>query len=317
MKSVYFFVADGHQALDLSGPMAVFSSANELSANAYDLKTVGFDGAMVTSNAGLRILPDQSIQAIEPPHTLVFVGGPGIRALRPSKAERRRLLELANCSGRVVSICTGAFLAAELGLFDGKAVTTHWRHQGELQDLYPKTLVEPDRLYIADGKCWSSAGVTAGIDCALAIVREDLGHAVAAGVARQLVVYLHRDGGQNQYAEGLRLQLGTSGTFSELIDWIRVNLSADLSISVLAARLGMSERNFQRLFKKELGVPATTLVEQLRIEHAQQLLKNPSVSISSVSTSVGFNSPDSFRRAFERVVGISPSFYQNRFQEHG
>ena len=317
MKRISFFLPDGYQALDLAGPMAVFSSASDLSRDAYELETVGLSERPIKSNAGLRIIPDLSIQSVEPPHTLVFVGGPGARKLNPSATERQRLLDLANSSQRVVSICTGAFLAAELGLLDGQAVTTHWRHQEEFQERYPRTFVQPDRLYTSDGKFWSSAGVTAGIDLALALVSEDLGEAVAAGVARQLVVYLHREGGQNQYAEGLRVQLGTSGMFSELIDWIRTNLSADLSISVLSARLGMSERNFQRQFKKELGVPATTLVEQLRIEHAQQLLINPSTSISSVSAAVGFNSPDSFRRAFERVIGISPSFYQRRFRENG
>lgn len=315
-RTIHFLIVEGYQALDLAGPMAVFSTANDICSDAYDLVTLGLGEGTTKSNAGLTTVPDARIHDLEPPHTLVFVGGPGARTAKFACRDTDRLRELAQRSTRVISICTGSFIAAQLGLLDDHVTTTHWRHQDELQKRFRKTKLEHDRLYTVDGKYWSSAGVTAGIDLALAIVREDLGDTIAASIARQLVVYLHRDGGQNQYSEGLRVQHGASGAFSELIEWVRVNLSGDLTISVLAARMGMSPRNFQRRFKTEFGVPATTLIERLRIDHARDLLRNPSVSIAAVAAATGFKSPDSFRRAFERVVGVGPRFHQKRFQEN-
>lgn len=315
-RTVHFLIVVGYQALDLAGPMAVFSTANDVCSDAYDLVTLGLDQAKIKSNAGLTTVPDASIHDLEPPHTLVFVGGPGARTAKFAGRDADRLRELAQRSTRVITICTGSFMAARLGLLDDHTTTTHWRHQEELQTQFPKTKLEHDRLYTVDGKYWSSAGVTAGIDLALAIVREDLGDGIAATIARQLVVYLHRDGGQHQYSEGLRVQHSATGAFSELIEWVRTNLSGDLKISVLAARMGMSPRNFQRRFKTEFGVPPTTLIERFRIDQARELLRNPSVSIAAVAAATGFNSPDSFRRAFERVLGVSPSFHQKRFQEN-
>ncbi|MEM8684269.1 MAG: GlxA family transcriptional regulator [Pseudomonadota bacterium] len=313
-RSVQFFVADGFQPLDLAGPVSVFASTNETKASAYALSTVSFEASPVLPSAGPAILPDSAIFDVDPPDTFVIVGGAGIRHLHPDQRARKRLCTLAAGARRVVSICTGAFLAGRLGLIDGKRVTTHWRHQDELRQAYPTCRLQDDQLYATDGTFWSSAGVTAGIDVCLALVSRDHGASVAAAVARELVVYLHRPGGQAQYSEVMRAQT-TSKRFAELIYWIHNNLQTDLSVPALADRVGMSERNFQRRFKQDFGQTASNFVEQLRISQAQDILRSPSVSISATASSVGFKSADSFRRAFERVLGVNPSFYRARFDE--
>ncbi len=313
-RSVQFFVADGFQPLDLSGPVSVFSTANDLQASAYSLSTVSLKKSPVRPSAGPAVIPDNSIYGVDVPDTFVIVGGAGIRTLEPGKKHKARLLELASGARRVVSICTGAFLAGRLGLINGKRVTTHWAHQDELRTEFPACLLQKDRLYAQDENLWSSAGVTAGIDACLGLVSHDHGSSIAAAVARQLVVYLHRPGGQSQYSEILKAQAAT-GQFAELVDWISRNLHADLSISELAGRAGMSERNFQRRFKEDLGYPASIFVEQMRIAQAQQILNSPGVSVAKTATNLGFKNPDSFRRAFERTLGVSPRFYRERFKE--
>lgn len=313
-RTVQFFVADGFQPLDLAGPVSVFSSTNSVRESAYRLTTVGLAAAPVKPGAGPAVVPDASIHDVEAPDIFVIVGGEGVRVLEPAPAQFQRLRALARGATRVVSICTGAFLAGRLGLLDGKRVTTHWAHQASLQETFPKCRVQDDQIYARDGDFWSSAGVTAGIDACLALVGHDHGSGIAASVARQLVVYLHRHGGQAQYSEVMQAQAG-SRRFADLMLWIRGNLKEDLSIPALAARVGMSERNFQRRFKQDFGRTASSLVEQMRIAHAQQMLKSPGASVARTSDSVGFRNPDSFRRAFERVLGVSPSFYKDRFRE--
>ena len=313
-RSVQFFVADGFQPLDLAGPVAVFATANELQGDSYALSTIGLTTTSVRPSAGPAVVPDRSIHKVDPPDTFVIVGGAGVRTLRPNKRATAQLQALTSGARRVVSICTGAFLAGRLGLLDGRQVTTHWQHQDELQTEFPSCLIQNDQLYSQDGGFWSSAGVTAGIDACLALVREDLGSALASAVARQLVVYLHRPGGQAQYSEVMQAQ-DRSEQFSGLVDWIVGNLQADLSIPELAARTCMSERNFQRRFKQDFGQPASRFVEQMRITRAQQILMSPGASIARTASMVGFGNPDSFRRAFERVLGVSPSFYRERFQD--
>lgn len=313
-QTVQFFVAEGFQPLDLAGPVSVFSATNDLRESAYRLSTVSLTTPAVKPVAGPAVVPDASIFDVGPPDIFVIVGGQGVRTLLPTPAEHDGLLALATGAARVVSICTGAFLAGRLGLIDGKRVTTHWQHQAALQDAFPTCLVQDDQIYARDGDFWSSAGVTAGIDACLALVSHDHGSSVAANVARQLVVYLHRHGGQAQYSEVMQAQAG-SRRFADLLYWIRGNLAEDLSIPALAARVGMSERNFQRRFKEDFGRPASSLVETMRISHAQQILRSPGVSIARTAASVGFTNPDSFRRAFERVLGVSPSFYKDRFKE--
>ncbi|MEM7504856.1 MAG: GlxA family transcriptional regulator [Pseudomonadota bacterium] len=312
-RSVQFFIAEGFQPLDLAGPVSVFSTANELRGSSYALSTISLTASPVRPSAGPAVLPDDSIYKVDPPDTFVIVGGEGMRTLRPSRTIAARLRELAGGARRVVSICTGAFLAGRLGLIDGKRVTTHWRHQDELRTEFPTCLLQDDRLYSQDGRFWSSAGVTAGIDACLALVSRDHGSGIAANVARQLVVYLHRPGGQAQYSEVMRAQV-TSDRFASLVYWIRSNLKANLSIPELAARAGMSERNFQRRFKQDFGQPASSFVEQMRVAHAREILKAPGASVARTASSVGFRNPDSFRRAFERVLGVSPSFYKQRFE---
>ncbi len=313
-RAIQFVIADGFQPLDLAGPVSVFSAANDLRASAYELKTISLGRTTVCPSAGPAVLADAVLKNAAPPHTLVLVGGSGIRALTPTPAQLRQLTKLANGAQRVVSICTGAFLAGRLGLIDGKRVTTHWQHQRELKKMFPTCHLQTDQLYSRDGAFWSSAGVTAGIDACLALVAADCGSSIAANVARELVVYLHRAGGQAQYSELMQAQASGS-RFASLVPWIRANLKEDLSIARLADKAGMSERNFQRRFRQDFGRPASRLIEHMRIAQAQQLLKAPGASVARTAANVGFSNPDSFRRAFERVLGVSPSFYKERFKE--
>ncbi|MEM9208853.1 MAG: GlxA family transcriptional regulator [Pseudomonadota bacterium] len=316
-RSVQLFIAKGFEPLDLAGPISVFSAANAIVASAYSLSTVSLTGAPVRPDAGPAVLPDHTIYQVRPPHTFIIVGGAGIRSLTPSVKDKRRLQALARGAARVASICTGAFLAGRLGLIDGKRVTTHWRYQEELRQTFPDCRLQADRLYSEADGFWSSAGVTAGIDACLAMVTKDHGGKVAAEVARQLVVYLHRPGGQAQYSTdtaGVQIHAHTN-RFSELVSWIKNNPKEDLSIPALATRACMSERHFQRRFKQAFGQPVSRFVEQMRISHAREMLKSPSASVAIVASSVGFHSADSFRRSFERVLGVTPSFYRERFKE--
>lgn len=313
-RTIAFLVLDGYEPLDLAGPMSALSAANQFLPDSYKLVTCAMHDAPIAPNCGPRILADCTIDDLEEVHTLVLVGGEGPRKYTPVSGERLPLERHIETAQRVLTVCTGAFLAGRFGLLDDREVTTHWRHQEDLQRLFPAARVVRDGLYCSDGKLWTTAGVTSGIDAALALIRADLGAGIAANVARQLVVYLHRPGGQEQFAEDLQIQSGSSASFADITDWIANNLDADLSVGVLARRARMSQRTFQRRFRRDFGTPVSTYVEQLRVRHAGKLLTSRNVSVAATAYKVGFDNPDTFRRAFERQMGVSPSFYRKRFE---
>ncbi|MEN7342982.1 MAG: helix-turn-helix domain-containing protein [Pseudomonadota bacterium] len=312
-KHIYFFVADGFQPLDLAGPVAVFATANTYAPDAYTIRTLGLDGGIVTPISGPRALPDHSIHAVDSPHTMVLVGGAGMRDLDLKAPDYAQLKRLCNNAERVVTICTGAFVAGQLGLLDGRQTITHWRYQDELAARFPGAQVVEDQLYSKDASLWCSAGVTAGIDTCLAVVREDCGESIAGNVARHLVVSLQRPGGGAQFNDAIKAQVVRDTRLGAVVHWIQQHLKDNLTLQVIAENNNMSERHLQRRFKACFGVTVTKFVERLRVERAKQILSVSHASIASAANSVGFKSSDSFRRAFERQTGVSPNLYIKRF----
>jgi transcriptional regulator GlxA family with amidase domain len=215
---------------------------------------------------------------------------------------------------RTVSVCTGAFLLAAAGLLDGREATTHWTRCEDLARMYPRVRVEADRIFIRDGAIGTSAGVTAGIDLTLALVEEDFGREIALDVARAMVVYLKRPGGQSQFSGALSVQQASRPALRDLQAWIAGHLDEDLSIAALAGRAGLSERSFARAFRAEVGQTPAAYVEALRVERARALLEDGAQSLELVARATGFSSPEILRRAFHRRLGVSPAGYRERFR---
>lgn len=305
----------GVQSLDVTGPGEVFSQADRASAgSAYAVELVTPDGAAVRASSGLRLLADRSLGdcrgAID---TLVVAGGVGIReAARDERLDAWLRVAARRCR-RVTSVCTGAFLLARAGILDGRRVTTHWAACAALGRAYPAVDVDPDPIFVRDGNVYTSAGVTAGIDLALALVEEDLGRGVALEVARNLVLFVRRPGGQAQFSATLSGQAASRPGIRELQSWIADNLAADLSVAALAERSFMSPRNFARVFSREVGVTPAGFVESLRVEHARTLLETTNLQVEEVARHCGFGTVETLRRAFGRRVHVSPSDYRDRF----
>jgi transcriptional regulator GlxA family with amidase domain len=245
--------------------------------------------------------------------TLLVAGGLGAREQRCSRDYLDWLGDQAARARRFGSICTGAWVLAEAGLLDGRRATTHWGSCGELARRYPRVTVDPDPIYVRDGNCYTSAGVTAGIDLALALVEEDLGRAVALRVARLLVVFLRRPGGQAQFSTTLAAQARERGTLGDLVAWMADHVRGDLSVAALARRAAMSPRNFARHFADEVGTTPARYVEGLRLEAARRRLEATTLSVEEVAGASGFGSAEILRRAFRRRLGVTPGQYRTTF----
>jgi transcriptional regulator GlxA family with amidase domain len=306
---------DGVQSLDVMGPIEVFSYANQKVPGAYRVEVVGptSDGCITMSN-GLRLgvgpLPDPPPR----PDTLLVAGGEGARRATGDRIVTDWIARAAERSRRTVSVCTGAYLLGAAGLLDGRRATTHWAFCDVLAERHPTAEIDPDPVFIRDGDVWTSAGVTAGMDLALALVEEDLGADVALAVARLLVVFLKRPGGQSQFSGALAAQQATRPALRELQAWIAGHLDADLSVAALAARAAMTERSFARAFRAEVGQTPAAYVEALRVEQARTLLEDGAESLEAVARAAGFSSPEVLRRAFHRRVAVSPAAYRERFR---
>lgn len=311
--NIAIFVGEGMQLLDFAGPHAAFDAANSFRPGAYALTAIGLSKKPVSVVGGLQVSPTTDIKTRMAIDTLVIPGGPGIRQMILKDKDAKALQALARRARRVVGVCTGSFLIAQLGLAREKTVATHWRHAEELADAYPNVNVDGKSLFVRDGALWTSAGITAGIDLTLALIRDDLGAQAAASVARDLVVYLQRPGDQQQYAAPLVTQSARAGIFADLIKWIGANLTDDLSVEELAVRTNMSARNFARAFRAATGEPPARYVERLRLDVSRQILSQGAATVEKVSATVGYQSADSFRRAFERTFGVPPSFYRETF----
>ncbi|MET7754583.1 GlxA family transcriptional regulator [Streptomyces sp. NPDC005389] len=315
-RPVLVVLFDGVQSLDVTGPYEVFAGAGRASGDPdmYAIRTASLDGGPVRTHSGLRLLPDTTLAeavADGPPHTLVVPGGEGTREPDPALIDWLRTH--APDAGRLVSVCTGALLLAEAGLLDGHRATTHWAACDHLARCYPEVEVDPDPIFVRDGRLSTSAGVTAGIDLALALVEEDLGRDVALTVARHLVVFLRRPGNQAQFSVQLAAQTARREPLRDLQQWITEHPAGDLSVEALAGRARLSPRHFARAFQAETGTTPGRYVDRVRLEHARRLLEETSRGVEEVARAAGYGTPEAMRRAFTKALGTGPADYRRRF----
>lgn len=304
--------------LDLIGPWEVFSLANMLATGKcppYKLELVNSNSSkVIQSGGGISMESHRTASycrgAID---TLVIPAAELNWVTQPSAQTSKILQRLAGQSRRIVSVCAGAFFLAAAGILDGKKATTHWGGTKELAARFPNIDVQADPIFVKDGNVYTSAGVTAGIDLALALVEEDLGRAMALNCARQLVVFMRRPGGQSQFSTTLESQHAERNTINELITWAVDNPSSNLSVEAMSDRANMSLRNFSRVFRNEVGQTPAAFVEKLRVEAARRCLEETDQSLDDIATSCGFGSADSMRRSFHRIVNVAPNDYRRRF----
>jgi transcriptional regulator GlxA family with amidase domain len=309
MRTVLIPIFDGVQSLDVTGPLEVFANAGR-----YEVRTASLGGGPVRTTSGLRLVPDADLRKLDTSaiSLLLVPGGAGARRRDRELVEWLRANALR--ARRAASVCTGAFLLAEAGLLHGKRVTTHWSKSAELAAQYPDITVDPDPVFIKDGPIATSAGITAGIDLALAFVEDDLGRDTALAVARQLVVFLRRPGSQSQFSAQLSAQTASREPLRELQQWIAEHPAADLSVEALAGRANMSPRHFARAFAAETGVPPGQYVDKARLEAARRYLEDTAEGVERTARACGYGTPEAMRRAFVRSLGVTPAEYRRRFR---
>ncbi len=317
-KRIGLLIFPGIQALDVAGPMDAFAAAKIDNDAAqihpcYEAFTIGLTMRAVSAGSGVLLKPHFAIDNTPPMDTLVIPGGSGIRdpntgakvgAWIKSRSERLR---------RIVAVCTSVYGLAASGMLNGRRVTTHWRFASDLASRFPFLKVDPNALFIKDGPFYTSAGITAGIDLSLALIEEDYGPGVALAVARDLVVYLKRSGGQAQYSEPLRFQTQSGDRLANVASWIVANLDKDLSVEALAKRACLGPKQFTRRFSSTFGTTPAAFAEAARLDEARRCLVSGRATIARVASSVGFRSDDVFRRSFERKFGVAPTTYRSHF----
>jgi transcriptional regulator GlxA family with amidase domain len=322
-RTITILAYPGVQPLDVVGPAEVFSAADGLLADergglggAYEIEVVAQSREpIMTRNGGYGIAPLRTTKELRGPiDTLIVAGGFGVYDAVEDGGLIRWIRSAAKRSRRVTSVCSGSFLLARAGLLEGKRATTHWSSCAELARRHPEVEVDPNPIFVHDGDVWTSAGVTSGMDLALALVEDDLGREVALEVARWLVLFLQRPGGQAQFSSHLQSQLAERMPLRELQGWIADNLDGDLRVESLAERAAMSPRNFARAFRREVGMTPAAYVTELRVESARQRLEGGSEPIENVAASCGFGTPETMRRAFARRMGVPPADYRARFR---
>lgn len=306
------------QMLDVVGPLEVFACAARFvpaGAPPYVVEVLAARRGPVRASSGLTIGADRAwAQVRSGLDTLLVAGGPGtVRAMRDA-ALRAWLRRMAPRVRRFGAVCSGTFILAEAGLLDGRRCTTHWNNCADLAARYPALHVEPDPIFVRDGSVYTSAGVTAGMDLALALVEEDHGRDLAMRVARQLVLFLRRPGGQSQFSAQLAVQAAEREPLRDLQAWITEHPDADLSVPALARRVAMSPRNFARVFRREVGMTPARFTERIRVEAARRRLEETADGVEGVATVCGFGTAESMRRAFLRTVRVSPTAYRHRFR---
>ncbi|MGI5412784.1 GlxA family transcriptional regulator [Streptomyces chartreusis] len=311
-RTVLFVLFDAVQSLDVTGPLEVFMGAEQHAPGTYRIRTASLDGAPVRTSSGLTLVPDQALDGPLDAHTLVVPGGQGTRT--PDPALVGWLREHGPRAERLVSVCTGAILLAAAGLLDGRRATTHWAYCDKLARDHPDVEVDPDPIYVRDGHVATSAGVTSGIDLALALVEEDLGREVALGIARHLVVFLRRPGNQAQFSAQLAAQTAQREPLRDVQRWITEHPDADLTVESLATRASLSPRHFARAFQTETGMTPGRYVDRVRLEHARRLLEDTSDGVEEISRASGYGTPEAMRRAFVRALGAAPAEYRRRFR---
>jgi transcriptional regulator GlxA family with amidase domain len=306
---------DGCTALDLTAAAETFHTAAYLNeTQPYDVVTASVDGSPFRTGSGLSVTPDRSLSSLKAIDTLILPGGSSLRNPEVGQPIANWIRANEPRIRRIASVCTGLFGLAATGLLDGRRAATHWRFADQLKQLHPGIEIDADALFVRDGKFTTSAGVTAGIDLALALIEEDLGPSASLAVAREMVVYVKRPGGQQQYSAQLRFQTSSVPRIRKLVDFIEANLHRDLSIERLADEASLSPRHFSRLFRQSLGVPPGEFVEQIRLHESTRRLTETEVPIEVLTYSLGYRSGDAFSRAFRRQFGIAPSEYRERFR---
>lgn len=316
-KNVFVLAFAHHQLLDVTGPLQVFASANDRARGLglpmpYHPRVIASPGGATLSSSGLALLAEALPAPKVACDTLIISGGWGVYEAARDPQLVAWVAQRAATSRRVASVCTGAFLLAASGWLDGRRVVTHWTRCEQLAEQYPQLQVEPNPIFINDGPVWTSAGVTAGIDLALALVEADLGREAALDVARQLVVFLKRPGGQSQFSVTLSLQ-NQGGRFDGLHAWIAENLGRELTLPVLAQQAGMSERSFVRHYRADTGRTPARAIEQIRVETARRLLADTGLPIKRIAAQCGFGSEETLRRSLLRALGVTPQAYRERF----
>jgi transcriptional regulator GlxA family with amidase domain len=311
--NIALLVFDGIQILDATGPASVFSAANDaVGAPFYRVHILSPDGGLIQSNSSITI-DSRPISSVTPRSvdTMLISGGTEAKVIEFAAIQsvRRWVLKTSTLARRYGSICTGAFALGEFGLIDAKQVATHWSSCAELSANYPEAKVDANALYVEDGNLWTSAGVTTGIDMSLTMVANDLGHEIADSIAKRLVLYARRPGYQSQFSSVLKAQIDSRTPFSDLISWMKENLSENLDVPTLAARSMMSDRTFYRKFTNAVGETPAFFVETIRLDHAKQLLTT-SLSLKEVATKAGYLNAAQFSKAFDRRYGVSPSLFR-------
>lgn len=312
-KTIAILCFDDAQLLDITGPLQAFSTANDLyegKLKPYRLLTIA-EQSKIKTTSGLELGCIPLVSCPKSIDTLLISGGRGINQFATKHTVLQWIAKVNEITRRTASVCSGSLALAKLGLLDGKTATTHWRRINEFQKAYPQVLWTNDAIFIRNGKIWTSAGITSGIDMALAMIEKDLGFAMAKSVAQQLVVYLRRPGGQSQFSEVMNL-FCEDERFNTLNKWIMENLSKHLSVAELATKCAMSERNFFRLYSRATGTTPSKAVELLRLEVARHYLEQ-NYSMKKVARQCGFGSEETLRRIFQRHLGISPQAYRERF----
>jgi transcriptional regulator GlxA family with amidase domain len=319
---VVMVVYPGVQVLDVTGPLEVFANANrrldrqgDRRARRYQIEIAAREAGPVRTTSGIELIAQRGFGEVRGPiDTLLVAGGDGATEAMRDRVLIGFLRRRASAARRVASVCTGTFLLAGAGLLDGRRATTHWASCGRLAALYPKIEVEADPIFVRDGKYWSSAGVCAGMDLALALIEQDHGRELALTVARWLVLFLKRPGGQAQFSAELSAQATEHDAIRGLQGWAQKNLAGALDVATLAKRAAMSPRNFARVFAREVGETPARWVERARVEAARRLLEESVAGVDEIARRCGFGSAESLRRAFLRRVRVSPAAYRGRFR---
>ncbi len=324
-RLVVLLAFEGAQLLDVAGPVQTFASANEIVKEAggfapYRLAIVSRRGGAVRTSAGLPLLIEPIRSAISKARvdTLIIPGGPGVESALKDRWIVNWVCRQFSTTRRIASVCTGAFLLAETGLLNGRRATTHWKSCSRLQERYPDIQVDRDPIYLREGRIWTSAGVTAGIDLSLALVEDDLGRKIAMQVARHLVVFLNRPGGQSQFSAPLEAQAAAAdgnapNHFAPLHSWIAEHVAGDLRVERLAEQAGMAPRTFARVYAARMGMTPARMVERIRIEAVRRMLEESDTPIKRIAVECGFRQEERLRRAFARQVGTTPMEYRARF----
>lgn len=317
-RKIAVLAVEDAQLLDVTCPFQCFATANNLTDTGnrppYEPIVVSPQGGLLRTCGGL-VMMTRSLAEVagEEIDTLIVAGGIGTRRAMHDAALIQSIRDWSGRVRRLASVCTGAFLLAEAGLLDGRRVATHWRAAEELQCRFPRIEVDPEPIFIRDGSIWTSAGITAGIDLSLALIQDDLGHDAAMRIARQLVVFLKRPGGQSQFSATLEAQIAADQDFAELHAWVRDHLAEELKVERLAEQAGMSARTFARAYAAKAGRTPARMVEAMRLESARRALEATERPLKQIARDCGFGDEERMRRAFQRRLGVCPQDYRVRF----